>query len=370
MRSETSLKILIAISVFIIFPKTSLASYHFSNFKAHPPIHVYKSSLPSPKGLTPQKVKEIYHLPQSGGQGTIAIIGAYKDINIEKDLNVFSSTFNLPACTKNNGCFEEHTLDSNTGPNSGWAMETTLDVEWAHAIAPNAKILLIEAKTPSGANLLKAIDYASSRKDVVAISMSWGGAEFADETTLDSHFKSVSNASFFASSGDNGAGASWPASSPNVISVGGTTINLKNDGTFISETAWSGSGGGVSAFEKEPDYQKNFNIPKAFGMRAIPDVSFGADPKTGFAIYKSGSSSKNWYVVGGTSASAPQWAGIQALGLSAKLSNIYRDKSSSGSIAYFRDIKSGSNGDCAYYCDARTHYDYITGLGSPLTINF
>ena len=262
------------------------------------------------------------------------------------------------------------TIDSNTKPNSSLAMETSLDVEWAHAIAPNAKILLIESKTQSGTNLLKAIDYASSRKDVVAISMSWGGAEFPDETTLDSHFKSVSGASFFASSGDNGTGASWPASSPNVISVGGTTLNLKNDGTFISETAWSGSGGGISAYEKEPDYQKNFKIPKSSGMRAIPDVSFGADPKTGFAIYKSGSNKKGWYIVGGTSASAPQWAGIQALGLSAKLSNIYKDKSTSENNTYFRDIKNGSNGDCSYYCDARTHYDYITGLGSPLTINF
>ncbi len=370
MRSETSLKILIIIFVFTFLPGRTLASYRFSNFKAHPPIYVYKSSLPSPKGLTPQKVKEVYNLPKSGGHGTIAIIGAYRDPNIENDLNVFSSEFNLPLCTKNNGCFEEHTIDSNTKSNSGWTMETSLDVEWAHAIAPNAKILLIEAKTPSGANLLKAIDYASSRKDVVAISMSWGGQEFSDETNLDSHFKSVSGASYFASSGDNGAGASWPASSPNVISVGGTTINLKNDGTFISETAWSGSGGGVSVFEKEPDYQKKINIPKNYGMRAIPDVSFDADPKTGFAIYKSGSSSKNWYVVGGTSASAPQWAGIQSLGLSVTLSNIYKDKLSGGSIEYFRDIKSGSNGDCVYYCDARTHYDFVTGLGSPMTINF
>ena len=370
MRSETSFKILIIIFVFILFPNTTWASYRFSDFKAHPPIHIFKNSLSSPKGLTPQKVKEIYHLPQNGGNGTIAIIGAYKDLNIEKDLNIFSSAFNLPSCTKNNRCFEEHTIDSNTKPNSSLAMETSLDVEWAHAIAPNAKILLIESKTQSGTNLLKAIDYASSRKDVVAISMSWGGAEFPDETTLDSHFKSVSGASFFASSGDNGTGASWPASSPNVISVGGTTLNLKNDGTFISETAWSGSGGGISAYEKEPDYQKNFKIPKSSGMRAIPDVSFGADPKTGFAIYKSGSNKKGWYIVGGTSASAPQWAGIQALGLSAKLSNIYKDKSTSENNTYFRDIKNGSNGDCSYYCDARTHYDYITGLGSPLTINF
>ena len=107
-------------------------------------------------------------------------------------------------------------------------METSLDVEWAHAIAPSAKILLIEAKTPSGANLMAGVDYARSRSDVVAVSMSWGGAEFSDETSLDSHFTSSGNKiTFFASSGDNGAGASWPAASPNVVAVGGTHINLQ-----------------------------------------------------------------------------------------------------------------------------------------------
>ena len=356
--------------VYILFPNISFASYRFTNFKAYPPIHVFKTLLPYPQGLSPKKVKEIYNLPQTGGHGTIAIIGAYDATSIEADLNIFSKAFNLPACTTKNGCFEKHIMGSGTKSNLGWALEISLDVEWAHAIAPKTKILLIEAKTPSGANLLKAIDYAASRKDVVAISMSWGGPEFTDETSLDSHFKSISKASFFASSGDNGTGASWPASSPNVISVGGTTINLKNDSSFISETAWSGSGGGVSAYESEPDYQKSLNIPKANGMRAIPDISYGADPKTGFSVYKTTPHSNGWYVVGGTSAGAPQWAAIQSLGLSATLPNLYKDKISSKSNLYFRDIKSGSNGDCQYYCDARARYDYVTGLGSPLTDSF
>jgi subtilase family serine protease len=332
---------------------------------------VYASALPKPKGLTPNEIKAIYHLPQTGGKGTIAIISAYDDPRLESDLAVFDAQFGLPVCSIQNGCLEKHMMDSGTISNANWSMETSLDVQWSHAIAPTAKILLVEAKTQSGANLLKAVDYAASRKDVVAISMSWGGTEFSDETTLDSHFKSVTGASFFASSGDSGTGANWPAASPNVIAVGGTSFALKADKTLSKETAWSGSGGGVSAFEKEPAYQKKFGVPKANGMRAIPDVSYDADPASGFPIYYSTSTTTGgWYTVGGTSAAAPQWAAIQALGGSAKLTKLYADKSSSKTATYFRDISSGSNGSCVYYCNARTHYDYVTGLGSPLTVHF
>ncbi len=244
-------------------------------------------------------------------------------------------------------------------------METTLDVEWAHAIAPQAKILLVEATTPSGKNLLKAVDYAAARADATAISMSWGGAEFPEEVSLDSHFVSKSGAPFFASSGDNGSGASWPASSPNVIGVGGTSLSLKSDGSLSKEIAWSGSGGGISAYEKEPSYQSEYSIPKSGGMRAIPDVSYDADPASGFSIVRGGT----WYVVGGTSAGAPQWAAIAALG-SVSLAHVYADKAASNNSNYFRDITSGTNGTCGYVCTARKHYDYITGLGSPLTSEF
>jgi subtilase family serine protease len=347
-------------------PTTSLASYHFSDFRAKHPIHIYKISGSFPQGLSPSTIKNIYNLPQTGGHGTIAIIGAYNDITLEKDLGIFDKTFNLPACTISNGCLEIHKIDSKINSNSGWNMETSLDVEWSHAIAPNAKILLVEATTPSGANLLRAVDYASGRSDVTAISMSWGGGEFEEEKSLDSHFISKSGAVFFASSGDNGWGASWPAASPNVISVGGTTLSLKADGTLNNESAWNGSGGGVSKYEAEPSYQSSYSIPKSNGMRAIPDVSYNANPDSGFSVYSKGI----WYVVGGTSAGAPQWAGVQSLGLSASNQNFYNDKSKDNFNSYFRDIVSGKNGSCKYYCIARKHYDYITGLGSPLTINF
>lgn len=347
------------------------AAYHFSSFRGRPPIHTYGSATATPNGLSPTQIKNIYHLPQTGGTGTIAIIGAYNDATIEKDLNIFSKQFNLPSCTTANGCFEKHLMATGTATNSGWALETSLDVEWAHAIAPQAKILLVSAKTPSGANLLKAIDYARKRTDVVTVTMSWGGAEFPEETTLDSHFTSDHGITFFASSGDNGTGASWPAASPNVVAVGGTSVIFDKNNSFSSEKAWIGSGGGVSAYEAEPGYQLGYNIPKAKNMRAIPDVAYNADPASGVAVYKTtGKSAKGWYILGGTSAGAPQWAGIKALKLSADNSKFYIAKASDKNTAYFRDISSGNNGDCGYYCVARKHYDYITGLGSPLTAAF
>ena len=158
----------------------------------------------------------------------------------------------------------------------------------------------------------------------------------------------------------------WPASSPYVIGVGGTKVATKADGTFSKETAWTGSGGGVSAYEKEHDFQNAYSISKAGGMRAIPDVSYNADPSSGFSIERGG----KWYVVGVTSAGAPQWAAIAALGTGININNLYSDKGGNNNAKYFRDITAGSNGDCGYYCSARKHYDYITGLGSPITDNF
>ena len=379
---------LVAIITTIIFGTGFLqasADYRFSDFKASPPLHVLGVGSTAPKGMTPAQIKMVYKLPQnvavpSGARKTIAIIGVYANPDMESDLAAFDKAFALPACTASSGCLELHPMSAPTKTaasvpatkaEKGWDMEAALDVEWAHAIAPNAKILLVEADTPSGANLMTAVDYARSRADVVSVSMSWGGQEFKGETSLDSHFTSTHAVAFFASSGDSGAGTSWPAASPKVIAVGGTRIHLSSSGTFVSETAWDGSGGGISIYEKEPAYQKTYNISRSHGMRAIPDVAYNADPSSGFSIYHSGA----WYVVGGTSAGAPQWAAIAALGTSTKsvaptLAKLYKDKSSTANSAYFRDIVSGTNGDCGYLCSARARYDYVTGLGSPQTASF
>ena len=379
----------------------------FARFTAKPPLHSLFAASTSPQGLSPAEVKAAYHLPSSaisgnsgsasGGSGTIAIISAFDHPYIESDLAVFDKTFSLAPCTTAGKCLEVHKMTSQEKTNTGWDMESALDTQWAHAIAPAAKILVVEATSDSGTDLMKAVDYARGRSDVVSVSMSWGGDEFKSETTLDSHFTTTSTAkvtkskiattpaksiTWFASSGDDGTGVSWPAVSPNVIAVGGTSLAIDIDGKFFSESAWSGSGGGVSAYETEPTYQHDYSIPKAGGKRAIPDVSYAADPIRGFSIYhvssktiaKSAPKVRGWYVVGGTSAGAPQWAAIATLGASIKdtisLPQLYADKASATYNDFFRDITSGENGTCAYYCVARKHYDYVTGLGSPLTYKF
>lgn len=379
-----SLTTLAVLSTSFALPLTSHART-FDDFQAHPPIHALAGTSATPQGLTPKEVKAAYKLPGTGGAGTIAIIDAYGDPNMQSDLAAFDKAFSLASCTTANKCLQIHQMSTAGSPKTddGWAMETALDVEWAHAIAPKAKILLVEAAGASGGSLLSAVDYARNRKDVVAISMSWGGGEFSGETALDSHFKASHPITFVASSGDDGTGASWPAVSPEVVAVGGTSLVVDSKGTFVSEKAWTGSGGGVSAYEAEPQYQIGYSIPRADKMRAIPDVSFAADPAHGFSVYhaNSGTTSKaatknsaNWYMVGGTSAGAPQWAAIAALGVASKhnlaLSDLYIDKSGTKNAQFFRDITSGNNGTCAYYCTARAHYDYVTGLGSPMTYKF
>ena len=341
------LAIIILLSVFG-FAGRSQAAYHFSSFFAHSPLHMYATTGKTPVGVTPAEIKKIYNLPESGGKGTIVIIGAYDAASIEKDLADFDAAFGLPACTTKNGCLTRHLMSTKENASTGWSLETALDVEWAHAIAPTAKILLVEATTPSGLNLLKAVDYAAAQKGVSSISMSWGGGEFPEEVSLDAHFVSVSHAPFFASSGDSGAGASWPAASPNVIGVGGTSLALTQGGSLIKESAWQGSGGGVSAYEKAPVFQSQYAISRSGGMRAIPDVSYNADPASGFPIIHNGT----WHTAGASD------------------TNFYTDKSATRNASFFRDIVSGANGTCGYYCDARARYDYVTGLGTPQTITF
>src|SRR5260370_10838178 len=148
-----------------------------------------------------------------------------------------------PACTTSNGCFTIATPQGAPRTDRGWALEISLDVEWAHAIAPGAKILLVEAATNSFANLFGAVDYASPRAHQV--SMSWGGSESSSDPSSNSHFQ-VTGVTFFASSGDSGHGLIYPSTSPFVVSVGGTTLTLGSAADVVSETAWSGSRGGVS----------------------------------------------------------------------------------------------------------------------------
>jgi subtilase family serine protease len=315
----------------------------------------------TPMGLTPTQVKKAYNLPTTGGSGTIALIDAYDCPTVQNDFVTFSQQFGLPTTN-----FEKHMLKPNTAVDAGWALEISLDVQWAHAIAPNATILLVEAQTASFTDLLAAISYAANRADVVAVSMSWGGSEFSGQSAINAYFSS-NHVVFFASTGDAGAGVIWPSTSSKVVAVGGTTLALNSDGTVASETGWSGSGGGISSYETEPQYQTSYGIIGTGNKRSVPDVSYDSNPATGFPVYDTTaySGQTGWFQVGGTSAASPQWAAIHSLALSVSNNNLYQD-AKWNTPWYFRDITAGSNGAFS----ATSGYDLVTGLGSPITSNF
>src|SRR5262249_53403851 len=168
-----------------------------------------------------------------------------------------------------------------------WETETALDVEWAHAMAPAANILLVEADSPYWDDLGQtAVDFARQQPGVSAISMSWGAGEFSSETTLDSYFTTPTGhggVTFVASSGDDGMPGIYPASSPNVVGIGGTRLSADAAGNYLSESGWSGSGGGVSYYEPLPGYQSS--AMPGLWRRGTPDVAFDADPASGVPVY-------------------------------------------------------------------------------------
>jgi subtilase family serine protease len=344
------------------------------------PYTVRAAALSSPYGFTPAQIRHAYGFDavQNKGAGQIiGIVDAYEDPNIEADLGVFSRQFNLPACTSANGCFRKvYASGRKPVANSNWGVEIALDVEWAHAIAPQATILLVEANTNSLNDLFSAVDVAV-RNGASVVSMSWTSGEFSSETRQDSHF-AVTGVTFLAASGDIGTGVAYPASSPDVIGVGGTALQLDSNGNYLGETAWSGSGGGISMYEREPLFQATFSIPSnSRGYRGAPDVSYVASPSTGMAIYDSYgiSGASGWFQVGGTSAGAPQWAALIAIANSMRVSARKTRLSNTNTPVYsvakkslatnFLGVTQGSNGMCGTICSAMPGYDYVTGLGSP-----
>lgn len=324
---------------------------------------------PAPSALTPSQVANAYSIAQSSSTAsgqTIAIVDAYNDPNIQSDLAAFDAQYNLPAASLSvvNQSGQSSSLPAT---DSGWSLEIALDVEWAHAAAPGAKILLVEANSSSVNDLMAAVETAAKSASVV--SMSWGGSEFSGETAYDGVF-ATPGVTFLAASGDSGGsgGAQWPAVSPNVVGVGGTTLSSGS-----AETAWSGSGGGVSTYESVPAYQTAV-LAAGATKRTTPDVSAVANPNSGLSVYNTvpGSGQTGWFQIGGTSAGAPLWAGIiaaadqargQALSSAQALSLLYGLAGNSSSYAAsFHDITSGSNLAGA----ATRGYDPVTGLGSPI----
>jgi subtilase family serine protease len=346
----------------------------------------------SPTGLSPSAIQSVYNLsglsPTSGaGAGQIiAIVDAYHDPHALADLNKFNAQYgysNLPTCTSlaatSPACFRQDDPQGTPTVNSGWVLEESLDIEWAHAEAPGAKIVLVEAASNSLANLFNAVAYANTTLGATEVSMSWDAGEFSGENTYDSHFTHAGTF-YTVASGDTGNARGYPAASPNVIAVGGTTLNGCSGTScsgFSSETAWSSSAGGVSAYESIPTYQLGYSGPVYFvntgitnltgGQRGIPDVSFYAG--TGVSIYDSTRyyGQSGWFSVGGTSVGAPNWAGILAAG-AVGAGALQGDAAiyGGGYASNLRDITSGTNGACGLDCTAGPGYDLVTGLGSPV----
>jgi hypothetical protein len=331
-------------------------------------------------GFTPQQIRYAYGINQiqftgttvtaDGAGETIAIATAYGDPNLAADVATFSTRFDLPAA--------QLTIVAQDGSNNlpqsdaAWAQETALDVEWAHAIAPAATLLVVQANSGNEPDLYAAVDYAAAQPGVHVVSMSFGGPEDASETNADAHFRTPANhdgVTFVAAAGDTGT-VTYPAASPYVVGVGGTTLTLGADGRRASETAWANGGGGPSQYEPRPAFQDG-GMPAGLNNRGTPDVAYDADPATGFVVYDSfGNPDQPWLSVGGTSAGAPQWAALLAL------ANQGRRLNGQGSLdgatqtlpmlyqmsAGLYDVTQGGNG----HVQAGPAYDLATGLGTPL----
>ncbi len=265
-----------------------------------------------------------------------------------------------------------------TGPFSvtghlSWEVEESLDIEWAHVIAPQAQIVLVECNSPSDFDLiLSGVTTAESLSGVSAISISFSGPEFAGENRIDTIFNTPAGhngISFFAATGDNGSPGGFPAYSQNVLAVGGTSLQVSGN-SYAGETGWSGSGGGISnGDETQPSYQSPFF---SSSQRTIPDISMDANPGTGVPVYDSYDLPTNsWIKIGGTSLATPMWAGLIAIvnqgrvingltpldGPSQTLPLIYGLPSSD-----FNDIVTGNNGGFS----ATIGYDLVTGRGTPI----
>ncbi len=357
----------------------------------------------APVGLTPSLVRHAYGIDQTmfgsvvgdGSGQTIAIVDAYNDPNVVADLHAFDVQFGLPdppsfVRVSQTGTSTLPGTDP-AGPGDSWAMEIALDVEWAHAVAPKANLLLVETNSATDSNLFAAINTARSYAGVSVVSMSWGGTEgSSDASTYDRYFTTPSGhagVTFVASSGDAGAYASggttrsvsYPAASANVLAVGGTRLSVNSSGTYVSESGWGsstssgangGSGGGISRYVTQPSYQRGV-VTQSTTYRAVPDVAFLADPASGVAVYDSWDSpSSPWVQLGGTSLAAPMWAGVIAManqgrvlnglanlnGATETLPKIYALPSSD-----FHDVTTGNNGYAA-----GTGYDLVTGRGTPI----
>jgi kumamolisin len=226
--------------------------------------------------------------------------------------------------------------------------------------APGANILLVEAASSNLSDMFAAVRLASALVSTSGggqVSNSWGSSEAPNESGSDLTF-GTSGVVYFVAAGDS-PGTSYPAVSPNVVAVGGTTISRsRTTGNFVSQSAWSSGGGGPSRYEKRPSYQSS--ISRIVGnARGTPDVSAVADPNSGVWIYDYNAG--GWIVVGGTSVATPVVAGITNLKGAFRLTSNEELTYIYGNQSLYTDV---TTGNCRTH-RAMAHWDFCTGVGVP-----
>lgn len=315
-------------------------------------------------GFSPRDLRSAYDLAGTGGEGrTVAIVDAYDDPDAESDLATYRRTYGLSACTSESGCFEKVNQDGEPrdypSGEAGWAVEISLDLDMVSAVCPSCHILLVEADSNETEDLGSAVQEAAQLGASV-ISDSWSGEEFPEESSFDHYLEHPGVPVLFAS-GDEGYGAQYPAASPDVVAVGGTSLTKAKNARGWSESAWSGAGSGCSAFEPKPAWQSDEECPR----RTVADIAAVADPSTPVSIYDT-YEHEGWLLAGGTSVATPLVAAVEALSTSAFRaagpSAIY----DAGEAGELFDVSEGENGGCGtYLCQAEAGYDGPTGWGTP-----
>lgn len=291
-------------------------------------------------GLHPADLQSAYGFPAQNAGATVAIVDAYDDPVAESDLAAYRQAFGLPACTTANGCFRKLNQHGAKGSypaaNTSWSEEIALDLDMVSAACPNCSIVLVEANSALLDDLGAAVDTAAAT-GAAAVSNSYYAIEWSSESNENAHYNHPGVA-MTASSGDRGY-ATYPAASPYVTSVGGSSLSRKNDGW--SESAWQYTGHGCSAYIARPSWQRGTSCD----TRSAVDVAAVADPQTGVATFAT--QAGGWVVAGGTSVGAPLIAAAYALS----------GRSEPPSYSYSRPF--------AFQLIGGNRYQSITGLGSP-----
>ncbi|MFH9969882.1 S8 family serine peptidase [Streptomyces mirabilis] len=321
----------------------------------------------NPPGYGPRDIRSAYDLNGRGHGRTVAITVAYHNPNLEGDLAVYRRQFDLPRCTTANGCLRVINQRGGTTPpsgtDSGWALESALNVDAVSAACPDCRILVVEADNNSLNSVFAAIDQAVAQ-GAKFVSNSYGLPEFFGEFAFDSTFRDNPGVAFTFSGGDTGYGTKYyPAASPYVTAVGGTSLHRAHNRRGWSESVWPGTGSGCSLYEPKPSFQHD----PLCANRTMNDVSADADPATGLAVYNTfGSFGQGWQVVGGTSLSAPLVASVYALAGNPAPAT-YPNSYPYARPWAFNDITTGTNDPCGgtYLCTAVKGYDGPTGIGTP-----